>query len=325
MLVLRRVAILVYRSVKAFFDDHGSQRAAALSYYVLFSLFPLIIFTVGMFGLVLKDPELQADLVDRIMDSFPLSQDEGRSDVAHALEQVARNESGAIGLFGLLGLMWSASAVFGVLRSALNIVFKVQSPRPVLVQKLLDLLVVLSFAPFFLLSVAATSLLRIARRTTESLPILGDAPEALGFGWLIASIALPILISFVAFFLVYWLVPAQRLHARYIVPGALLAAVLFEAGKIGFNVYLENFSNYDVIFGSLGAVVAFMFWVYLSASFLLLGAELSSELPAVAAGVYDKREAPSGPKRPLKEKAYRFLRSLVLRPAEEPERGSDRP
>src|SRR5690606_9493399 len=109
----------------------------------------------------------------------------------------------------------------------------------------------------------------------------------------------PIAISFVAFFMVYWIVPARRLPPKYIVAGALLAAVLFEVVKVGFTVYLENFASYDVVFGSLGAVVAFLFWVFLSANILLLGAEVVSVLPAVIAGRFDERAPSTGPRRTL--------------------------
>jgi len=317
MLLVRRTGTLLYRAVKAFYADNCSQRAAALSFYVLFSIFPLIIFSVGILGLVLRDANLQTDIVNQIMQNIPLSPDKGRDEVSDAIAHIARDQSSAIGIFGLLGLAWSGSAVFGVLRSSLNAVFRAEAARPVVVQKLVDLGIVVSLAPFFILSIAATSVLRIAQRTSEELPLLGQAPHALGIGWWAASIILPGLVSCVAFFLVYWLVPTRRLQPRHILPGAVLAALLFEAVKIGFSVYLENFSNYDVVFGSLGAVVAFLFWIYLSANILMLGAELSAELTAVSAGAYD---APSlGPRRTLRDKVGRQLRNLVLQPKEDGE------
>ncbi len=312
-MLLRRTRILIFRTVKAFFDDGCSQRAAALSYYVLFSLFPLLIFSVAIIGLFLQDESLQQDLVNEIMDNIPLSQEEGRDDVTQALENVTGGQSGAIGLVGLIGLAWSGSALFGVLRSSLNVVFEAEQSRPLVIQKLVDLGIVLSFTPFFVLSIAATSVLRGARRTSEDLALVGDAARALGIGWEIIAFLTPVLISFVAFFLVYWLVPARRLQPRYLVPGALLAAVLFEVVKVGFNIYLENFSNYDVVFGSLGAVVAFLFWVFLSANTILFGAELASEVPGVAAGLYDQPSGPTRPQRSLGKKVLRLARSLVQR------------
>ena len=268
-------------------------------------------------GLILQDEALQADFVDEIMGNIPLSEDEGRNDVTEALSEVARDQSGAVGAVGLIGLAWSGTAMFGVLRSSLNMVFQVEQPRPLLIQKLVDIGIVLSFMPFFILSIAATSVQRAARVAAEDIPVLGDAADPMGIGWDIASLVLPILISFIAFFLVYWLVPAQRSHARYIMPGAILAAVLFEVVKVGFNLYLENFSQYDIVFGSLGAVVAFMFWVYLSANITLLGAEIASEGPGVWSGEYDDQGTQQGPKRSFDEKALRLARSLVLQPKEE--------
>jgi membrane protein len=171
---------------------------------------------------------------------------------------------------------------------------------------------VLSLAPLFIASIAATSVLRLARRTSEELPLLGNAPHALGAWWWVASILVPILVSCAAFLLVYWAVPTRRLQPKYLLPGALLAAVLFEAVKIGFNVYLENFSNYDLVFGSLGAVVAFLFWVYLSANILLLGAEVAAETPLVASGVFDQPGPATGPRRTLRQKIGRELKKLVV-------------
>jgi len=317
VLAIRRLSVLVYRSIKGFFEDGCSQRAAAISYYVLFSLFPLVIFTVGILGLVLKDERFQADVVDAIMKNIPLSQDEGRNDVTNALQNVASTRSGALGIVGLLTLAWSGSSMFGVVRSSLNQVFHVTAARPIVLQKLLDLGIVLAFAPFFIGSVVATSALRIARTASEDLHYLGDLPENLGTAWWIASTALPITISFVAFFFTYWLIPARRTRAKYVVGGSLLAAVLFEIVKLGFTIYLENFSSYDVVFGSLGAVVAFLFWVYLSANILLLGAEVVSETPDIMAGHFDAPRPNTGPQRTSRQKVLRLLRSLVLRPKDD--------
>ncbi len=316
MLLVRRFSVLVYRSVKGFFDDGCSQRAAAISYYVLFSLFPLVIFTVGILGLVLQDQKLQTDVVNAIMDNIPLSQDQGRNDVTNALQNVAKSRSGAIGIVGLITLAWSGSAMFGVLRSSLNNVFHVQAPRPIVLQKLFDLAFVLAFAPFFIGSVVATSALRLARTASLDVHIFGDLPERMGPAWWVASTVLPIAISFVAFFLTYWLIPARKTRPKYIVGGALLAAVLFEVVKLGFTIYVENFATYDVVFGSLGAVVAFLFWVYLSANILLLGAEVVSETPDVMHGRFDVRTS-TGPKRTKRQAVLRLLRSLIMRPKDD--------
>ena len=312
-MLLRRTRILIFRTVKAFFDDGCSQRAAALSYYVLFSLFSLLIFSVAIIGLFLQDESLQQDLVNEIMDNIPLSQEEGRDDVTQALENVTGGQSGAIGLVGLIGLAWSGSALFGVLRSSLNVVFEAEQSRPLVIQKLVDL----RDRPLLhtLLRALHCRHQRAARRQAHQRGPRPGRGRSSSLGHRLGNRRLPhpVLISFVAFFLVYWLVPARRLQPRYLVPGALLAAVLFEVVKVGFNIYLENFSNYDVVFGSLGAVVAFLFWVFLSANTILFGAELASEVPGVAAGLYDQPSGPTRPQRSLGKKVLRLARSLVQR------------
>jgi uncharacterized BrkB/YihY/UPF0761 family membrane protein len=105
-------------------------------------------------------------------------------------------------------------------------------------------------------------------------------------------------------------VPAAKVRLRDVWLGALVAAFLFEVTKVGFSIYLENFSNYDLVYGSLGAVAAFLFWVYLAANILLFGAEVASEYPRVLRGDY--AEVRPAPARPLRETVRARLRGLFV-------------
>ena len=308
-MTLRHLRILAVRSLQGFSADGCSQMAAAISYYVLFSIFPLLIFSVGMLGVFLQSSALQKDLIDFVLDNIPLS-DTGRNDVTRAIRDVTGVGSGALGLFGLLVMAWSGSSMFGVVRRSLNIAFDVRVGQPIVRQKLLDLLMVLSLGAFFLVSITATGALRLAQAASASVPVLGDWAESLGFAWTAASFLLPIVISFSAFLLLYWVVPAVRVRPHDVWPGALVAAILFEATKLGFSIYLENFSNFDLIFGSLGAVLTFLFWVYVNASVLLLGAEVAAFYPRVRRGDYDQPEL--GEPVPLGRKVQRLVRGLFL-------------
>jgi membrane protein len=314
VLILRRLGTLAVRSLQEFGEDGCSHMAAAISYYVLFSLFPLLIFTVGLLGIFIRDTKLQDDLVDIVLENIPFSEDRGRNDVTEAVRGVAGVGGGALGAFGLLGMAWSGSSMFGVIRRSLNTAFDVRQQRPLVRQKLIDLLMVLAFAPFFLVSIGLTAVLRIAQQASLDLPVIGGVEEALGAGWTLLSFLVPIGLSFLAFLVLFWVVPARRMTPAALWPGALLAAVLFEALKAGFTIYVANFSNYDVVFGSLGAVVAFLFWVYLSASVLLLGAEVASEYPRVMAGDYDAAAPRTGPALPLQTKAWHLVRGLFVHP-----------
>jgi membrane protein len=307
---VRFLLTLGRRSVEEFFDDNCSQMAAAISYYVLFSVFPLLIFLVGVLGLLLQDSQLQRDIIDAVLDFIPLSEDEGRDDVTEAVEGVAGVGSGALGLFGLIGMAWSASNMFGIIRRSINTAYDLDFHRPLVQQKLLDLGMVAGMGAFFLASIAATGFLRVVRQRSEDIPYLGDAAERAGFAWDAASFLVPLALSFIAFTVMYWVVPATKVRPRDVWLGALVAALMFETANFGFSIYLENFSNYGVVYGSLGAVVAFLFWVYLSANILLFGAEVAAEYPRVLRGDYEDVERP--PSKPLWETVRAKARGLFV-------------
>jgi membrane protein len=315
-MALRRAVILLYRTLKGFSDRGDGQMAASISYYVLLSIFPLLILSVGILGIFLRDAALQQDLVDAVLDNIPLSQDEGRTDVTEALRDVAGDSGRAVGVLGFLTMAWTSSSMFGTIRRSLIIVFDVESPPPLLPRKAVDLLMVLLFAPFFVASIAATTALRLAQQASGDVPLLGSVPQVMGAGWLLVSLLLPMVVSFIAFFGLYWLVPSRGDRWRHLATGALFGALLFELIKLGFSIYLENFSNYDVVFGSLGAVIAFLVWVFLSANALLLGAEMAAIAPRVLAGEfdYDLGGRPGAPRRSLAQKAAALLLSTVVRP-----------
>ncbi len=320
MLTPRHLRILAVRTVKEFGDDNCSQMAAAISYYVLFSLFPLLIFSVGVMGVLLQDSKLQEDLVEVVLEYIPLSEDEGQTDVQDAVRDIAGTGSGAVGVLGLIGMAWSGSNLFGIIRRSLNLAYDLDVHRPIVRQKLLDLGMVAGFAPFVAASLAGTAAIRFVRESSEEIPYLSDASQNLGLIWDVFPLLLPAAISFGAFVVLYWIVPATKVKVRDVLFGAALAAILFEVAKVGFTIYLANFSNYNVVFGSLGAVVAFLFWVFLSANIMLLGAEVAAEYPRVMRGDYDE-PADKAPKPPQtkKHRIREFLIGLVWHPHEREE------
>ena len=312
---MRFILTLGRRSIEEFFDDNCTQMAAAISYYVLLSLFPLLIFLVGILGLFLQDSHLQRDVINNVLDFVPLSEDEGREQVTEAVKGVAGVSSGALGLFGLLGMAWSASSMFGIIRRSLNKTYDLDHHRPFVQQKLVDLAMVPAMGLFFFASIAATGFLRVVRQRSEDLPRLGDAADKAGLLWDAASFLLPLVVSFAAFMLLYWLVPAARIRPREVWPGALVAAFLFDTAKIGFSIYLEHFSSYDLVYGSLGAAATFLVWIYIAANIMLLGAEVAAEYPRVLRGDYDR--SPPGPGRPLTETIRAKVRGLFVLDADD--------
>lgn len=306
--LFRFAKTLFVRSLREFQRDNCMQTAAAISYYVLFSLFPLLIFLAGILGLFLRSDKLQQDVINAVLDNIPLDQGQGRQTVTDAVRGVAGAGSTLLGVIGLLGMAWAGSNVFGVIRNALNKAYRVESRRPYFQQKAMDLGLVMGFGLFFLVSIGATAFLRIVRARSDEIAFFGDLARRAGFLWDASSYLIPLVFSFIGFGVLYTLVPAAHKRLADVWPGALFAATVFEIAKLAFSIYLEHFSRYDLVFGSLGAVASFLFWVYLSSNIMLFGAEMASVYPQVRAGEHDQ-----GPGPPLRTEVWRFVRGLFVR------------
>jgi membrane protein len=260
------------RAMKNFAEDRGTQMAAAISYYTLFSLLPLLILTVAIFGLVLRDASLQQRVINSLVESLPLPEGDVNDAVQGAIKLAPR-----LALVALLGVFWTAGALSASLRTALNVAFEARRGRPALRGKLIDYALLPILGLPVLGSVVISAGWQILRKRVEDLPLAADFEWV----WEVATISTTMLLSFLAFSFLYWLAPNRTVRFRYLWPGALFAAAAFEGLKYGFTVYLANFSNYDQIYGTLGGVVVLLFWVFLSANILILGAEIANEVPHV--------------------------------------------
>jgi membrane protein len=314
---MKTLLLLAKHTVRKYSDDNCSLLAAAISYYVLFSVVPLTIFLASIFGLVMRNENTRQEVVDRIVQATPLEQNEGANLVSDTLKGVSR-VSAPLTVVGLAGLAWSASAMFGAIRRGLNIAFGVERGRPVVQQKLVDLGMLVGLGLVLLISVAGTGFLRALR--ARSLGLLGPLSNGSSLFWEVVPFLAPAVFSFLLFLLLYRYVPRVGLGFRDVWPGALLATVLFEVLKNVFAIYIANFGNYDLAYGALGGILLFLLWTYVTANILLLGAELASEYPRVRDGLYAEA---GGPRRPLRRQTLEFVKGLFVRHG--PEAGASQP
>lgn len=295
---------LTQQSVGAFIGDRCPQFAAAISYYALLSIFPAAIVMAAIFGIVISDDDARTEVVDFLFDNLPLSDEQGREDLESVVNGVTRNTE-TLGLIGFAGLLYTASALTAAIRNALAVVWGQERGRPPLRAKALDILLVFGLGLLIGLSLVVTVLRGLAVDFGKDLGVPGRALEAAldASGFLI-----PFMLALLAFAFVYVVVPHPRQRLRDVWPGAVLAAVGYELVKRGFALYLENFSNYSAIYGSLGAVIAFLVFIYLAAMIFLMGGEFASLWPRVRAGDFDR----DGDGRPLREQAGELLKGLVV-------------
>ena len=295
---LRQALALLRRAFAEFRADHCPQMAAAISYRVLFSVFPLAIMAVGIIGLVTQDPHARDAVTAAVVKVVPLSS-HGRQQPRGLLGSVSGG-AGALGLLGLIGVIWSSSGVMAAVRTALNVAWDTDARRPFLRGKAVDLTLV---ADIFLVTGATLGLTvaaSIIRRGDARLPdaLRGLEPLAEAGAWL-AVVAASTALLFANFAFLYRFVPAVPTRMGGIWPGAPAAAAGFEALQYGFSAYLAFFGHYNKVYGSLGAVVAFMFFIYLASMVFLFGAEIASGYPRLHDGATDAEGSGSPACRPI--------------------------
>ncbi|MBI4302612.1 MAG: YihY/virulence factor BrkB family protein [Chloroflexi bacterium] len=281
MLWTKRLYALLKGTIKGFIEHNCIHWAASISYYILLSIFPLALALISILGFIVGRGTVEEDLVTSISNLMPGSKDFIASTI-HGIVQTRE----ATGLVATIGLIWISLGVFSAIRRAINVVWGTTPKGSFFLQKLTDLGMMAGVGTLFVLSIIATGLARYLRRLTMDIP---GAPFLVGANlWSAFSILMPLAITFVTFLLLYRFVPNAKVRWGDIWPGALAATVGFEVIKNGFAWYLQTFALYNVVYGSVGVVVAFLTWAYLSANVLLFGAELSAHYPKVMA-LYPRR------------------------------------
>lgn len=271
---------LMWRVFKWMRHDDATHLAAGVAYYAMFSLFPLLLGLLAISGSVLASEGIERGFIDFVTANLPGSRDL----VAENVSQVIQFR-GIFGAVAILGLLWSASAVFGAISRSVDRAWGVRQDRPFYIAKILHIGMALTVGVLFLLSTAATSVIEVFSNRTRDLAILGqDIFPDLGLANL-ALRAVPWVITFLIFLFLYRFVPNTKTYWRYIWPGAITAAGLFEVAKSLFVWYLDNLAIYSQVYGSLTSVIMLLLWIYVSALILILGAEISSEYSNLRMGV----------------------------------------
>jgi membrane protein len=303
--VVHKIVRALPRALEDLFADRCPQYAASIAYHALFSLFPLTILFVSVTGLVLQDDELRHRVINELLDVLPVSEAGGK-DVQRQIEGIATPLS-AIGLVSLIALLWGASGMMGALRVGLEAACKVERGRPAAHAKAFDFLLVAATGLLVLLIVALSAFAAFFSRLVDR------AAERIGVNAQPSGVFLrdifQLAIFWVMALLLYRFVPARRLRIRDALAGAILAALLaWSATKI-LTIVFGNFSRYNAIYLSLAGVMTFLFFVYVIALVLLLGAEF--------AYAWSQPAGPPGP--PLRRQVLNLVRSLFVAPPDETE------
>jgi membrane protein len=250
-------------------NDDIATIAAALAYYFLFSIFPLLIFVLALASL-LPLQGLETWLLDNARQSLP---GEAYTLVEKVIHGLLGTRRGGLLSIGAVLALWTSSAAFLAVMNGLNRAYRVRETRPWWLVRLYAVGLTVALSVFMILAFVLT--------------VFGGQGVALVaryFGPLAAAVALVVrwAISVGAVVLtvtaMYYACPAIDREWQWLRPGALLFTVGFAGTSFAFSYYVGRFGSYDKTYGSLGAVIILLFWMYLLGFFLLLGGELNALL-----------------------------------------------
>ncbi|PTQ67385.1 YihY/virulence factor BrkB family protein [Pseudomonas sp. GV071] len=255
-------------TVVDFFDDELPTYASALAFQLFFSLFPFLLFLIAIISVLDIEPffewlRQQAELV------LPQAAMEL---VNPAITNLQTQKAGLFS-FGILVALWTASAAVRSTMQAMNQVYGVEEGRPA--WKRIPLSVIYIIGVAVLLLVAAGLMVVGPQAMNWLAHQLGiEQIVVVLWNWLRWPVAVLMLVAVVA--AVYYLAPDVKQEFRFITPGSIVAVVGWIAASLGFGYYAQNFANYNATYGSIGAIIIFLFYLYLSSAVLLFGAELNA-------------------------------------------------
>ncbi|MBI4497524.1 MAG: YihY/virulence factor BrkB family protein [Chloroflexi bacterium] len=255
---------ILWRSVEDFQANEGTLAAAAIAYFALLSIFPLVLGLIVIVSFFL-DPEAAREQIFVIVgQAFPVSREMIETIVADLLE--AR---GTAGLLSVAALLWSGSRIFDALRVVLNRAWGAQEPRGFLLQQAVKggLLVATVLAMFAVLFAAALARLLAGLE----IPFLGVRLADLPL-WDVGLSLVPAAATFVVLLVLYRLVPAARVSWRAAAIGAGAGTVLIEVAKQIFYLFIR-LGEYNLVYGPLAGGVIFLVWTYFLGVILIYGAE----------------------------------------------------
>jgi membrane protein len=294
-LTVGEVARRVWRSIE---KDEISDRAAALSYYLLFSLFPALLFLTALLGL-LPIP----DLMDRFMAYFAEALPEDAASVVRkTLTEVVRGAHGGLLSIGMLAALWAGSNGMGSVMTALNVAYHVSETRPWWRRRFIAMALTLGFALFIL---SALVLLVFGPRLGSMVAAWFGRGTHFEAVWNVVNIPVVAVFVLVGIALVYYLAPDVEQRWRWVTPGSVVALVLWLGMSFGLRLYVTHLANYNATYGSIGGVILLMLWLYLTGFALLLGAEVNSEIEAAAAQRGDETAKLPGEHAPGEHRRHR--------------------
>jgi membrane protein len=266
----KELLVIARATLKDANKDDLSLLAAGLTYYVFLSIFPLLLLGLTVTANVMGKQSAEELVFKITSQAIPGASKSLESIVAGAFEN-----RDFFYVVGMVTLLFSASSAFGTLDKAINRAWNTEKVPGFIVSRLVSFLMMLVFSALLAMLLVGSAIISAAQNLTNTL--FGKLPGS-AFFWNLLDIGVSLTVVFLGLVLIYRFLPRIDVQFRDVWLAALMAAIAWVLLKQGFALYLgSSLANYDVVYGTLGTVVALLFWIYVSSLIILYGAEFGSE------------------------------------------------
>jgi membrane protein len=264
-----------YRIVKGAFltfsNAKGAEASASLAYYTIFSIFPLLLVIVNLGAYLVDQTMVEQELIIFFSRFFPVSQDFIRANIQQVFES-----RGAFSLISLIGLIWSSTAVFSTLIRNVNSAWPAAAPHNFIAMRLASVGIIFALTILIILSSFSFTFKNLL--ISIGIPIDTELLGAFLSSTFMTQV-FPILIRLAVLFLLYFRVPQIHVKKMSALFGAAFTTLFWQLVTMGFSAYMSvGMQRYEVIYGSLGKIIALLAWTYLTAYIILFGAHLTSSI-----------------------------------------------
>ncbi len=272
---MRRTGAITKRTLWAFYNDQMTQHAAALTYYVLMSMFPALLLALSILGLVGQYPETYDAIIGYLKGVAPLS---ALVPLDSSLRAALRSEGTATTtlVIGVVFALYGTTGALEAARRALNVVLEADGGRRFLRRKIIDVA-----STFVLMSLVLVTLILVfvgGGFAEDLIGFLGLGPKIADL-WNVLRWPAAVGVAMVVFGFIYYVTPDVKQRSfRAVLPGAGLGVALWLAASYGFATYISQIANVGAIYGAFTGAIVLVIWLWLTSVALLFGAELNAEI-----------------------------------------------
>ncbi len=250
--------------------------AAALAYYFIFALFPFFIFLTALLA-YLPIPNLMDQIIGLLAQVMP---GEALTLIEKNLGALLSEPSGGLLSFGILAALWTSSSAIVAISDALNHAYNVEEGRPFWRVRGMAILLTIGLSIFIIGSIVLLMFGPQIGRWIADFVGLGRAFE---IAWNILRWPVIVLLVITAIAMIYYFTPDVEQSWKWITPGSVFAVAVWLIASLGFSYYVNNFGAYDKTYGTIGAIIVLLTWMYVSGLVILIGGEINAEIESASA------------------------------------------